>query len=347
MTEARRGPLNHTLAEVDGRPTIGCITPINPTPTRPKTSILSPSQREVVEALESVRAPATALRLVEVLAARGIAHDRHTVGHCLSALAVHGLTRVVDYLPSRSGRGTRQILWARTETPIPAATRRSVIVERLEAILRERGPMAVKPLAALAHIKPVRLVRIAKTMPNLWLMRDGWTEARPIAQDIPKGGRLLLCLDTQADQAPAAFEAHAEQVRALVVEGVRRHRANRPPNPKAEKPERTKPTPKPKPIKPPKPRPEPKPKPVLEPKPKVEKPKVQAPKPAPSPDPFKPTAAQAAPQPRALLTPDMTTGERIERIRAHFARALPRLRRDGSVTHLHLRDGQLRHRARD
>lgn len=332
MTEVRRGPLNHTLAEVGGRPTLGCITQINPTPARPKTFILSPSQREVVEALESVRAPATALRLVEVLAARGIAHDRHTVGHCLSALAVHGLTRVVDYLPSRSGRGTRQILWARTATPIPAATRRSVIAERLEAILSERGPMAVKPLAALAHIKPVRLVRIAKTMPNVWLMRDGWTEARPIAQDIPKGGRLLLCLDTQADQAPVAFEAHAEQVRALVVEGVRRHRANRPPNPK--------------------PRPEPKPKPVLEPKPKAEKPKtekppkVQAPKPVPCPDLPQPTPAQA-PQPRALLTPDMTTGERIERIRAHFARALPRLRRDGSINHLHLRDGQLRHRARD
>lgn len=343
MTEVRRGPLNHTLAEVDGRPTLGCIIQINPTPARPKTSILSPSQREVVEALESVRAPATALRLVEVLAARGITHDRHTVGHCLSALAVHGLTRVVDYLPSRSGRGTRQILWARTATPIPAATRRSVIAERLEAILRERGPMAVKPLAALAHIKPVRLVRIAKTMPNVWLMRDGWTEARPIAQDIPKGGRLLLCLDTQADQAPAAFEAHVEQVRALVVEGVRRHRANRPPNPKTEKPERAKPTPKP--------RPEPKPKPALEPKPKAEKP-PQAPapvlpKPPRSPDLPKPTHTQGAPQPRALLTPDMTTGERIERIRAHFARALPRLRRDGLINHLHLRDGQLRHRARD
>jgi hypothetical protein len=43
----------------------------------------------------------------------------------------------------------------------------------------------------------------------------------------------------------------------------------------------------------------------------------------------------------------MTEAERIERIRAYIAHALPRLRRDGSVTHLHLRDGQLRHRARD
>ena len=76
-------------------------------------------------------------------------------------------------------------------------------------------------------------------------------------------------------------------------------------------------------------------------------PRVQAPKPAPKPSPDpKPTPARAGLS-RSLLTPDMASVERIERIRAYIAQALPRLRRDGSISHLHLREGQLRHRTHD
>jgi len=40
----------------------------------------------------------------------------------------------------------------------------------------------------------------------------------------------------------------------------------------------------------------------------------------------------------------MSEAERIERIRAAFVRALPRLRRDGLVDDLYFCDGQLLHR---
>lgn len=304
---------------------------------------LSQSQRDVIEVLDDLRVPSTPAEIKTLLDTRGCDYHLHTIRHCLSALAVHGLC-----LPRAVPPG-HCFVWSRTDQPIPRYTRQHVGCSRIAAILAERGPTHAKVLARLAKVKPVDVVRRAKALPGVWILRHGWTEPRPIEQDEVRKGALVLCLESQIQDAAAALRLITHRAATSGGEATKQRlqalSATKPP-----KPVKTKPTPKP--VKPPKPRPEPKPKPVLEPKPKAEKPraekppKVQAPKPALCPDPPKPTPAQA-PQPRALLTPDMTTGERIERIRAHFARALPRLRRDGSVTHLHLRDGQLRHRARD
>ena len=296
---------------------------------------LSQSQRDVIEALDDLRVPSTPAEIKAILAARGCDYHPHTIGHCLSALAVHGLC-----LPRAVPPGHR-FVWSRTAEPIPRYTRAHVGSARIAAILAERGPTGAVALGHAAKIKPVDVVRRAKASPGVWILRQGWTEPRPIAQDEVRKGALVLCLESQIQDAAAALRAVTHRAACAGGEATRQ-RAQTQAATKPPKPAKTKPAPKP--------RPEPKPKPALEPKvekPKAEKPpKIQAPKPAPCPDPPKPTPAQA-PQPRALLTPDMTTGERIERIRAHFARALPRLRRDGSITHLHLRDGQLRHRARD
>ncbi len=277
---------------------------------------LSQSQRDVIEALDDLRFPSTPAEIKATLDARGCDYHLHTIRHCLSALAVHGLC-LPRAVPSGHG-----FAWARTDQPIPRYTRQHVGSARIAAILAEQGPTHVKALARMAKVKPVDVVKRAKASPGVWILRQGWTEPRPIAQDEVKKGALVLCLESQIQDAAAALRAVTHRAACVGGEVTKQ---------RAQAQAATKP---PKPAKPKTEKPPQAPAPVL-------------PKPPRSPDPFKPTAAQAAPQPRALLTPDMTTGERIERIRAHFARALPRLRRDGSVTHLHLRDGQLRHRARD
>lgn len=309
---------------------------------------LSQSQREVAEALDDLRQPSSPAEVKALLDSRGCVYHLHTVSHCLSALAVHGLC-----VPRAIPPGHR-FVWARTDTPIPRYTRSHVACARIASILAELGPTSAKELARAAKIKPPHVVARAKAVPGVWIMRHGWTEPRPVVQDEVKKGALVLCLESQIQDAAAALHAVVNRGGEIIRQ---RHQALSAEKPKAEKPKAEKP---PKPA--PKPRPEPKPKPTLEPKPKAEKPpKIQAPKPAPCPDAPRVQAPKPAPKPspdpkptpargglsRSLLTPDMGDVERIERIRAYIAQALPRLRRDGSISHLHLREGQLRHRAYD
>jgi hypothetical protein len=320
---------------------------------------LSQSQREVAEALDDLRQPSSPAEVKALLDSRGCVYHLHTVSHCLSALAVHGLC-----VPRAVPPGHR-FVWARTDTPIPRYTRAHVACARIAAILAELGPTAARDLARAAKIKPPQVVARAKAVPGVWIMRHGWAEPRPVAQDEVKKGALVLCLESQIQDAAAALHAVVNRGGEIIRQRHQALSAEKPPKaenpPKAEKIKTEKPKPKP--------RPEPKPKPALEAKPKAEKPpkvaerlpKVQAPKPAPCPDAPRVQAPKPAPKPspnpmpapargglsRSLLTPDMGDVERIERIRAYIAQALPRLRRDGSISHLHLREGQLRHRAHD
>jgi cell division septation protein DedD len=284
---------------------------------------LSQSQREVAEALDDLRQPSSPAEVKALLDSRGCVYHLHTVSHCLSALAVHGLC-----VPRAIPPGHR-FVWARTDTPIPRYTRAHVACARIASILAELGPTSAKELARAAKIKPPHVVARAKAVPGVWILRHGWAEPRPVVQDEVKKGALVLCLESQIQDAAAALHAVVNRGGEIIRQ---RHQAL-----SAEKP--PKPAPKPKAEKPPKPAPKPAPCP--------DAPRVQAPKPAPKPssDP-KPTPPRGGLS-RSLLTPDMASVERIERIRAYIAQALPRLRRDGSISHLYLREGQLRHRAHD
>ena len=295
-----------------------------------KDITLSPSQAAALEAVTAL-GPSTSTQIQAHLAGQGITYPRRTVANALSGLALHGLACVVGKTPAPTPNhvGPPSLVWQAAEREVPADVRANsrrewTAARRIKAILDERGPTPAGELARAARVNIKRVVLRCRTI-DAYIIRTGWTEPRSVRDDEPRRGYVMIGLACHRDALHEALRAHMSAVASV----------------KGQLPRKTKPKPAPK------PRPEPKPKPVLEPKPKAEKPpKIQAPKPAPCPDPPKPTAVQG-PQPRALLTPDMTTGERIERIRAHFARALPRLRRDGSITHLHLRDGQLRHRARD
>lgn len=296
---------------------------------------LSPSQSAALEALVAL-GPSTSTQIQAHLAGQGITYPRRTIANALSGLALHGLACVVGKAPAPTPNhvGPPSLVWQAAEREVPADVRTNsrrewTAARRIKAILDERGPTPAGELARAARVNIKRVVLRCRTI-DAYIIRTGWTEPRSVRDDEPKRGYVMIGLAHHRDALCEALRAHMSAVASV----------------KAQLPRKTKPKPAPK------PRPEPKPKPALESKPKAEKPKaekppkVQTPKPAPCPAPPKPTPAQV-PQPRALLTPDMSPAERIERIRAHFARALPRLRRDGSVTHLHLRDGQLRHRARD
>lgn len=293
---------------------------------------LSQSQREVAEALDDLRQPSSPAEVKALLDSRGCVYHLRTVSHCLSALAVHGLC-VPRAIPPGHRFG-----WARTDTPIPRYTRAPIACARIASILAELGPTSAKELARAAKIKPPHVVARAKAVPGVWIMRHGWTEPRPVVQDEVKKGALVLCLESQIQDAAAALHAVVTRGGEIIRQ---RHQALSAEKIKTEKP---------------KPRPEPKPKPKAEKPPKVQAskpaprpdtPRVQAPKPAPKPSPNPMPAPARGGLSRSLLTPDMGDTERIERIRAYIAQALPRLRRDGSISHLHLREGQLRHRAHD
>lgn len=300
----------------------------------------------------------TALEIVRYSQAHGRDLERSHVGAALETLALYGFV-------SRA-QGSRCALWRRTAKPLPSPKLRADrVVETLVRVLGEQGPQTLKRAAAAAEQHHRHLWDKITTARELLVLRE--KEAAPVkTSDRQRGRWVVVCLPHQEAQGRELLKTlRAEAVAATFgatqykplprtpcpdTPTTQEHSTPQP-NTSALKPVTSSPprslSPTPARLGSTTPAPtKTSPTPTSPSTPKTSPPAPRSPAPPHSPtepSPTTPTSREA----RAFLSPDMSPTERIERIRAAFVRALPRLRRDGSVSELYFSSGQLFHRSRD